>query len=67
MTSNFTSTASAGALRYRSAMKNSDQPTDARAADTVGEVEYRVSRWGSPAVPTIRQNISARKLRRVSS
>ena len=38
MTSNFTSTASAGALRYSSAMKNRDQPTDARAADTVGDV-----------------------------
>ncbi|MNL73106.1 hypothetical protein D3C87_1985180 [compost metagenome] len=38
MTSNFTSTARAGALKYSSAMKNNDHPTDARAADTVGEV-----------------------------
>jgi hypothetical protein len=38
MTSNFTSTARAGALRYSKAMKNSDHPTDARAAATVGEV-----------------------------
>ena len=34
MTSNFTSTASAGALRYSRAMKNSDHATDDRAAVT---------------------------------
>ena len=38
MTSNFTSTARAGALRYSKAMKNSDHATEARAPATVGEV-----------------------------
>ena len=38
ITSNFTSTASAGALRYKSATKNSVQATELRAPATVGEV-----------------------------
>jgi hypothetical protein len=38
MTSNFTSTASAGALRYSRAMKNSDHATDERASATEGVV-----------------------------
>ena len=38
ITSNLTSTASAGALRYSRAMKNSDHATEARAPATVGEV-----------------------------
>src|SRR6218665_76973 len=44
MTSNLTSTARAGALRYSSAMKNSDQPTDARAPATDSTVEEREKR-----------------------
>ncbi|MNV64849.1 hypothetical protein D3C71_1575110 [compost metagenome] len=38
MTSNLTSTASAGALRYNRAIKNNDQATDARVAATEGKV-----------------------------
>ena len=38
MTSNFTSTASAGALTYSRAMKNRDHATDERASATVGVV-----------------------------
>jgi len=38
MTSNLTSTARAGALMYSTPMKNSVQPTEARAPDTEGAV-----------------------------
>ncbi len=38
MTSNFTSAARAGALRYKSAMNTSDQATEVRAAATEGTV-----------------------------
>ena len=38
MTSNFTSAASAGTLRYSSTMNSSAQATDTRASDTVGVV-----------------------------
>ena len=38
ITSNFTSTASAGTARYTSAMKKIDQATDERASATVGVV-----------------------------
>jgi hypothetical protein len=37
-TSYFTSTASAGAVKYSTKMKNSDQVTDSRASFTVGVV-----------------------------
>ncbi|MCY1372610.1 hypothetical protein D9M69_598300 [compost metagenome] len=37
-TSNFTSTASAGAVKYSRKMKNSDQVTDCRASFTLGTV-----------------------------
>jgi hypothetical protein len=39
MTSYFTSTAKAGAPRYSNPMKNSDQATEVRAADTEGTVK----------------------------
>ena len=39
MTSNFTSRASAGTLRYSSAIKNSDHATDVRASATLGTVK----------------------------
>ena len=46
--------ATAGAVVYRIAMKNSAQPADLRASDTFGTVKKRTMTCGRPAVPTIR-------------
>jgi hypothetical protein len=48
-------------------MKNKAQKTEVRVSCTEVVVQDRISKWGSAAVPNIKQNINAMKLLRLMS
>jgi hypothetical protein len=54
------SVARQGAVKYSRKMKNSDHPTDLRAARTDGVVKYRIRMCGRDAVPVIMHSASVK-------